>query len=78
MRTRRSRTVRRQTRSRTALRFGPADDKPPPLLWSLLAGLLILFQVVGVVAFSRPDWDDCFYLAAALDYQKGDVSKIFG
>ncbi len=52
------------------LRLGPEDDAPPPRLWSVLAGALILFQAVGVLFYTRPDWDDCFCLAATLDYQQ--------
>ncbi len=55
------------------LRFGPDDDALPPRIWSAAAAALILFQAVGVVTYGRPDWDDCFYLAAALDYQEGSV-----
>jgi hypothetical protein len=49
------------------------DEAPPPRSWSFVAGALILIQAVGVVAYGRPDWDDCFYLAAALDYKEGTV-----
>jgi hypothetical protein len=50
-----------------------ADEVAPPRLWTALALGWILLQSLGVVAYSRPDWDDCYYLAAALDYQEGAV-----
>lgn len=62
-----------QRMTSTPLVFEPEDDACPPVLWSALAGLLILTQAVGVTAYGRPDWDDCFYLAAALDYQDGEI-----
>jgi hypothetical protein len=59
--------------SASLLRFGPEDESAPPRYWSAMAALLIGFQAVGAVAYGRPDWDDCYYLAAALDYQEGQV-----
>jgi hypothetical protein len=59
--------------SAPVIRYGLEDDAAAPRLWSILAGLLILVQVVGVVTYGRPDWDDCFYLGAALDYQQGEI-----
>jgi hypothetical protein len=55
------------------LRLGPEDDTLAPRLWSVVAGSFIVLQAVGAVAYNRPDWDDCYYLAAALDYQEGQV-----
>jgi hypothetical protein len=55
----------------TLLRFTAKDrEAAPPLWWALALGL-ILFQAVSAVVYDRPDWDDCFYLSAALDYQHG-------
>jgi hypothetical protein len=59
--------------SASLLRFGPEDEAAPPRYWSALAAVLIGLQAVGAVAYGRPDWDDCYYLAAALDYQEGQV-----
>jgi Family of unknown function (DUF6077) len=55
------------------LDFNAADAATPPKLWSALALLAILLQAASAVAYSRPDWDDCIFLAAMLDYEQGDV-----
>jgi hypothetical protein len=59
--------------ARETLEYDPEDLAPAPRPWSLLAALLILLQAAGAIAYSRPDWDDCYYLAAALDFQEGSV-----
>ena len=46
------------------------DRSAPPRLWRIAAGLLVALQVVAIAMFSRPDWDDCYYLAAVLDYEQ--------
>jgi hypothetical protein len=53
------------------LRFTPEDDAPAPRLWTAAAAGLILLQAVSAAVYDRPDWDDCFYMAAVLDYQHG-------
>jgi hypothetical protein len=51
------------------LSFGAEDEAPPPRLWTAAAAAAVLLQAVSAVAYYRPDWDDCFYLAAVLDYK---------
>ena len=55
------------------LRFDAEDHRPAPRLWTALAVGFVLLQAVSAVAYSRPDWDDCYYLAAALDFQHAAV-----
>lgn len=45
------------------------DHEAPPRLWTVAAAIAIAVQVVGIAVYSRPDWDDCYYLAAVLDYE---------
>lgn len=52
--------------------FHPSDDEPAPWTWSATAAALILLQAISSVIYVRADWDDCFYLAAALDYQHAE------
>jgi Family of unknown function (DUF6077) len=53
------------------LRFGPADETAPRL-WTIAAAVAIAVQVVSVVVYYRPDWDDCVYLGAVLEYHQGE------
>jgi hypothetical protein len=55
------------------LEFDTTDHAAPPKLWAALAILAILLQAASAVAYSRPDWDDCIFLAAMLDYEQGDM-----
>jgi hypothetical protein len=55
------------------LKFGQDDEAPAPRLWTVVAGSLIVLQAVSAVAYYRPDWDDCYYLAAVLDYEDAQV-----
>jgi hypothetical protein len=50
------------------LQFTAEDDDEGPLLWTMTAGLLIVCQAAAVSVVFRPDWDDCFNLAAVRDY----------
>jgi hypothetical protein len=52
------------------LRFTAEDETPPPLLWTLVAAIVIGSQAVAASVLFRPDWDDCFNLAAVRDYQE--------
>ncbi|HVX12435.1 MAG TPA: DUF6077 domain-containing protein [Pirellulales bacterium] len=52
------------------LRFTADDEKPAPALWTIVAVLLIGCQAVASEILFRPDWDDCFNLAAVRDYQE--------
>lgn len=52
------------------LAFGQEDDQPAPPLWVAAAVVLVGIQAVSAVVYDRPDWDDCFNLAAVLDYQE--------
>src|SRR5581483_2244998 len=62
---------RKQVRS--LLVFDEADDAPSPRLWTILAIALIVLQAISAVVYYRPDWDDCYYLAAVLDYEDAEV-----
>jgi hypothetical protein len=53
--------------------FTAADDGPAPRLWIALAVVAILGQAASAVIYSRPDWDDCYYLAAVLDYEQAEA-----
>jgi hypothetical protein len=57
----------------SVLDFYAADHAAPPKLWSALAILAVILQAASAVVYSRPDWDDCIFLAAMLDYEQGDV-----
>jgi Family of unknown function (DUF6077) len=59
--------------SGSLLDFTAADDAPAPRLWITLAMVAILGQAASAVIYSRPDWDDCYFLAAVLDYQQAEV-----
>jgi hypothetical protein len=59
--------------SGSLLDFTAADDAPAPRLWSALAMVAILVQAASAVIYSRPDWDDCYYLAAVLDYEQAEA-----
>jgi hypothetical protein len=50
-----------------------ADAGRPPWPWTAVAVGLIGFQAVSAVIYYRPDWDDCFTLAAVLDYEHATV-----
>ena len=52
------------------LRFTSDDDRAAPKAWSAVAVAVILLQAIGSTIYFRPDWDDCYYLAAVLDYQE--------
>jgi hypothetical protein len=56
-----------------ALRFGAEDESPPPRLWAAAAAALIGWQAVSAEVYYRPDWDDCFYLGAVLEYQGAEA-----
>ena len=51
----------------------PPSDRlgqaPPPRSWTIAAAALIGLQALSSAVYSRPDWDDCYYLAAAVDYE---------
>lgn len=49
------------------------DEEGPPRLWTALAVGFVLLQAVSAVVYDRPDWDDCYYLAAMVDDQGGGV-----
>jgi hypothetical protein len=55
------------------LRFDANDDTAPPPVWTVAAIVLIALQAVSAVVYDRPTWDDCFYLAAVLDYEQAAV-----
>jgi hypothetical protein len=55
------------------LEFTPEDDAPAPRLWTATAVGLILLQAVSSAVYYHPNCDDCFYLAAVLDYQHAEV-----
>jgi hypothetical protein len=55
------------------IRFDSTDDEPAPRLWTAIAAGVILLQAVSAVVGDRAEWDDCFYLAAAADYQQAEV-----
>ncbi len=42
------------------------------VLISLVAVLFIGLQTASAMFFDRPDWDDCYYLAAVLDYEHAE------
>ena len=52
------------------LALGPVDHRAPPRAFVVFAGVFLAAQVVLTTAWSRPDWDDCMYLAAVVDYQQ--------
>lgn len=55
------------------LAFDATDDAPASHLVRSLALVFICLQALSAAALDRPDWDDCYYLAAVLDYQQADV-----
>lgn len=44
------------------------DVRRPPRSWQALALAAVALQGGLMTLYDRPDWDDCYYLAAALDY----------
>lgn len=44
------------------------DLRRPPRSWQALALAAVALQGGLMTLYDRPDWDDCYYLAAALDY----------
>lgn len=57
----------------TVTHQSPRDHEAPPRLWTIAAAVAIAVQVVGIAVYNRPDWDDCYYLAAVLDYEQAQV-----
>ena len=55
------------------LAFTAADDGPPPRAWTALAVSFVVLQAIGAVVYFRPDWDDCYYLAAVRDFPQAEV-----
>lgn len=54
------------------LRFDDSDHRPADrVVWVIVLGFIAL-QVVSAVVFDRPDWDDCYCLAAVLDFQRAE------
>jgi hypothetical protein len=50
----------------------PEDDRPAPRwAWVLPVGFIVA-QAASAVVFDRPDWDDCYYLAAVIDYEQAE------
>ena len=47
------------------------DTAVPSRLLCAAAVGAVLLQAGSTVAFSRPDWDDCYYLAAVADFEAG-------
>jgi hypothetical protein len=62
-----------RSRCNSLLEFTAHDESVPPKLWSVAAAVVILLQATSAVIYSRPDWDDCYYLAAVLDYEQAQV-----
>jgi hypothetical protein len=50
-----------------------ADHWAPPRAWVLAAASLVVLSAASATVYSRPDWDDCYYLAAALDFERAPV-----
>jgi hypothetical protein len=50
----------------------PEDSLRPPRRWIIAAVVAVAVQVALVAVCNRPDWDDCYYLAAVVDYQHAD------
>ncbi len=62
-----SRTYRRSWQA--WLRFDDLDHQPANrIVWMIVLGFIVL-QAASAAVFDRPDWDDCYYLAAVLDFQ---------
>lgn len=58
-----------QQRWSSWLAFTPEDEQPAGrLVWGTAIGFIVL-QILSAMVFDRPDWDDCYYLAAVLDFQ---------
>ena len=53
--------------------FPSQDRLEPPWWWTATAVVFIVVQAGSAAVFDRPDWDDCYYLAAVLDYQHADA-----
>jgi hypothetical protein len=53
----------------SALDYNEDDHRKPPRLWGAVAVGAVAIQILLAGIYSRPDWDDCYYLAAALDYE---------
>ncbi|MCS6977792.1 MAG: DUF6077 domain-containing protein [Gemmatales bacterium] len=54
------------------LRFGEDDDRPArPIYWMVALGFIGL-QIASAAVLDRPDWDDCYYLAAVLDFTQAE------
>jgi hypothetical protein len=57
---------------RSTVAFSARDEQEAPRFELVLALVFILAQALSAMAFDRPDWDDCYYLAAVLDYQHAE------
>jgi hypothetical protein len=54
------------------LSFDDSDHRPADRgVWLVVLSFIVL-QIASAVVFDRPDWDDCFYLAAVLDFQMAE------